>query len=379
MLQAVGIVSEYNPFHNGHLYLLNQAKQVTGADVSIAIMSGNWLQRGEPAAFDKWQRTRAALLSGVDLVVELPVVAAIQPSHIFSAGAVNLAATLGCQWLAFGAETPDMDYQRLISNQPQKDPSFKQFNRPYASIFQDYLFKKTGIRLNQPNDILAFGYANANDEAGSPLKLVPIKRVGSPHDDPEIKADSAFASASAIRRAIANHSLQTVQEVVPEPSMAMIKQQPMLTWDDFWPWLRFELVENPVNQLHSIYQMSEGIEFRLKRAAIKAESFTEFLHLVKTKRYTYTRIQRLCTYVLLHASSHDMRQSVGDVRVLGFNAKGRAYLSQVKHDLTLPLITKVNDQTVTDDIQMDFRSGMLIQMITGVSQDFYRHPIIIEK
>ncbi len=83
MLQAVGIVSEYNPFHNGHLYLLNQAKQVTGADVSIAIMSGNWLQRGEPAAFDKWQRTRAALLSGVDLVVELPVVAAIQPS-IFS-------------------------------------------------------------------------------------------------------------------------------------------------------------------------------------------------------------------------------------------------------------------------------------------------------
>ncbi len=153
MLRAVGIVSEYNPFHNGHRYMLSQAKQTTGADVSVAIMSGNWLQRGEPAAFDKWQRTRMALLGGVDLVVELPLFSAVQPSHLFSKGAVDLASHLKCDWLAFGAEHPSMDYQNSLITNRRIRRALSVLIRPYASIFQDYLFQRTGIRLNQPNDI----------------------------------------------------------------------------------------------------------------------------------------------------------------------------------------------------------------------------------
>lgn len=378
MLRAVGIVSEYNPFHNGHRYMLSQAKQTTGADVSVAIMSGNWLQRGEPAAFDKWQRTRMALLGGVDLVVELPLFSAVQPSHLFSKGAVDLASHLKCDWLAFGAEHPSMDYQKLIDNQPKDKESFKRFDRPYASIFQDYLFQRTGIRLNQPNDILGFGYAKANFEAGSPLRMVPLQRVGSNHDDTEICDQGSIASASAIRKAIGNHDISTIKPVVPESTLKVIADHHMMDWNDFWPFLRFELVENPVENLHQIYQMTEGIEYRLKRAAIKATSFQEFLHLVKTKRYTYTRIQRLCTYVLLHAVSRDMLQTGGYIRLLGFNAQGQKYLNQIKGDLEWPLITKINDDVVADFIQMDFRGGMLTQMINGASQDFYRHPVILE-
>lgn len=378
MLQAVGIISEYNPFHNGHSYMLNQAKEVTGADVSVALMSGNWLQRGEPAAYDKWQRTKAALLGGVDLVIELPLFSAVQPSHLFAKGAVDLAAQMKCRWLAFGAEHPQMDYQQLIDHQPENPESFKKFDRPYASIFQDYLYDQTGIRLNQPNDILGFGYAKANFDAGKPLQLVPLQRVGSQHDDVQIDHQGAIASASAIRQAIHDDDSGDLERVVPESTLAMIHHDRMMTWDNFWPFLRFELVENPVEKLHQIYQMTEGIEYRLKRAAIKAESFAEFLHLVKTKRYTYTRIQRLCTYVLLHAVSNDMLQTDGYVRLLGFNSKGQHYLNQIKGDLAVPLITKVNDDVVADTIQMDFRGGMLTQMINGQSQDFYRHPIIIE-
>lgn len=377
MLQAVGIVSEYNPFHNGHLYMLKQAKQATGADVTVAIMSGNWLQRGEPAAYDKWQRTKAALQGGVDLVIELPEFSAVQPSHLFSKGAVDLAAKVKCQWLAFGAEHPQMDYQVLTDHQPENPADFKKFDRPYASVFQDFLFNETGIRLNQPNDILGFGYAKANAEAGNPLALVPIQRMGSQHDATRISHASRIASATAIRQAVIEHDLAAADRVVPTGTTTMLKNDQMLTWQDFWPFLRFELVENPIEKLHQIYQMTEGIEYRLKRAAIKAESFTEFLHLVKTKRYTYTRIQRLCTYVLLHAASHDMLQTATYVRLLGFNTMGQRYLNQIKGHLDVPLITKVTDDVVADTIQMDFRGGMLTQMINGLSQDYYRHPIIV--
>lgn len=378
MLHAVGIVSEYNPFHNGHLYMLNQAKKATGADVTIAMMSGNWLQRGEPAAYDKWQRTKAALLGGIDLVIELPLFSAVQPSHLFAKGAVDLAAQLKCRWLAFGAEHPQMDYQQLIDHQPEDPESFKKFDRPYASIFQDFLYDQTGIRLNQPNDILGFGYAKANYEAGKPLRLLPLQRIGSQHDDVQIGCQGAIASASAIRHAIRNDNSDDLKRVVPGSTLDMIQRDRMMTWDDFWPFLRFELVESSIERLHQIYQMTEGIEYRLKRAAIKAETFADFLHLVKTKRYTYTRIQRLCTYVLLHALSDDMLQTAGYVRLLGFNSNGQRYLNQIKGDLTVPLITKINDDVVADMIQMDFRGGMLIQMVNGESQDFYRHPIIIE-
>ncbi|MFD1126107.1 nucleotidyltransferase [Lentilactobacillus raoultii] len=377
MLKAVGIISEYNPFHNGHAYQLAQAKKKTGADVTIAIMSGNWLQRGEPAIYDKWLRANAALKSGVDVVIELPVYSAVQPSHIFSMGAVKLAAAIKCQWLAFGAETPGIDYQLLIKNQPRKDRSFKRFDRPYASMFQDYLYQKTGIRLNQPNDVLAFGYANANAKLGFPLELIPIKRIGSDHNASQLTSGE-IASASAIRNELYRGRFEAVQRVVPEATQQLISSGTRISWGQFWPLLRFELIEAPINQLQTVYQMTEGIEYRLKQAAIEAETFSKFLHLVKTKRYTYTRIQRLCCYVLLHATTANMLTDPKYIRLLGCTSQGRQYLNQVKADLPLPMISKVNQDVVKDFIELDFKAGMLIEMMTGAHQDFYKHPIILK-
>lgn len=377
MLSAVGIVSEYNPFHNGHLYQLQRAKQITGADIVVAVMSGNWLQRGEPAIYDKWERTRAAINNGVDIVIELPFFSAVQPSHIFSTGAVRLITAMNCRWLAFGAENPNIDYLKLIKNQPERDASFRQFDRPYASIFQDYLKKKTGIQLNQPNDILAFGYSNANFNLGSPLNLVPIQRIGSDHNQDKLSPSGLIASASAIRNAIHSDLVSEVNKFVPRSTFSMIQGQRPITWNDFWPLLRFELVEAPISQLHQIYQMTEGIEYRLKRCAIKADTFKTFLHLVKTKRYTYTRIQRLCTYVLLHATEAQMLNQPNYLRLLGFSKNGQVYLNQIKNKLKLPLITKINEEVVKNWLQMDFGAGMLFQMINNKSQDYYRHPLII--
>lgn len=373
---AVGIVAEYNPFHNGHQYLAAQARKMAHADTVIAIMSGNWVQRGEPAMFDKWHRAEAAIAAGVDLVVELPFFGAVQPSHIFSKSAVKIAQAVGCDALSFGAEHPDMDYDVLIANQPVRADAFKRFDRPYATIFQEYLRKKTGIVLKEPNDILGFGYANANHELGNPLKLYPVNRKGANHNDKCLEGSLNIGSASAIRNEIQRNNLAAIKDFVPKTTLEMVGKSFQYDWNQFWPFLRYELIESSIDRLHEIYQMTEGIEYRLKDSAKKAQSFSEFLNLVKTKRYTYARIQRLCVYVLVQCFEDDMLAEPSYIRPLAFNQQGRKHLNQIKHDVDWPIITKVTDEQIKNQLLLDYQSSMLLQTISNENQDIYRYPII---
>lgn len=376
-MKAVAIVAEYNPFHNGHLYQLTQAKQQTQADVVIALMSGNWMQRGEPAIFDKWQRARAALNHGIDLVVELPFATAVQPANLFAMGAVCLASELNASYLSFGAENPTMDYQTLIDHQPDATV-FRRFDQTYATLYQQFLNESTGIKLNQPNDILAYSYANANHQLGNPIQLVPIQRLGSQHNDQDLNINRQISSATAIRKTIIKQQLQLLDLTVPKATLELIKDNQPLNWTQFWPLLRYELVETPINELHQIYQMTEGIEYRLKKAAEKATSFDEFVHLVKTKRYTYARIRRLCVYVLTHAYDTEVKKATDYARILGFTATGQRYLNQLKKEIAIPMITKMTDDLSRGMMALDYRAGMLIQLINNQPQDFYQRPIMIK-
>lgn len=376
-MKAVAIVAEYNPFHNGHLYQLTQAKQQTQADVVIALMSGNWMQRGEPAIFDKWQRARAALSHGIDLVVELPFATAVQPANLFAMGAVRLASELNASYLSFGAENPTMDYQTLIDHQPDAT-AFRRFDQTYATLYQQFLNESTGIKLNQPNDILAYSYANANHQLGNPIQLVPIQRLGSQHNDQDLNINRQISSATAIRQTIIKQQLQLLDLTVPKATLELIKDNQPLNWTQFWPLLRYELVETPINELHQIYQMTEGIEYRLKKAAEKATSFDEFVHLVKTKRYTYARIRRLCVYVLTHAYDTEVKKATDYARILGFTATGQRYLNQLKKEIAIPMITKMTDDLSRGMMALDYRAGMLIQLINNQPQDFYQRPIMIK-
>lgn len=376
-MKAIAIVAEYNPFHNGHLYQLTQAKQQTQADVVIALMSGNWMQRGEPAIFDKWQRARAALNHGIDLVVELPFATAVQPANLFAMGAVRLASELNASYLSFGAENPTMDYQTLIDHQPDATV-FRRFDQTYATLYQQFLNESTGIKLNQPNDILAYSYANANHQLGNPIQLVPIQRLGSQHNDQDLNINRQISSATAIRKTIIKQQLQLLDLTVPKATLELIKDNQPLNWTQFWPLLRYELVETPINELHQIYQMTEGIEYRLKKAAEKATSFDEFVHLVKTKRYTYARIRRLCIYVLMHAYDTEVKKATDYARILGFTATGQRYLNQLKKEIAIPMITKMTDDLSRGMMALDYRAGMLIQLINNQPQDFYQRPIMIK-
>lgn len=374
-LRAAGIVAEYNPFHNGHAYQIAQARQKTGADVIVAAMSGNWVQRGEPAIMDKWQRTEAALAGGVDLVIELSGAAALQPAHLFAQGAIAVLATLKCQWLVFGTEHPDMDYDCLMAHLPSDPAIFKRFDQTYASLFQGYLREQTGITLSAANDILGFFYAVANQQQGQPLQLVPLARQGSQHNDTAVMQGTNYASATAIRAASLAGDWATVQPVVPAKTLALLQQESLISWADFWPLLRYQLISAPVTDMRQRYQITEGVEYRLKRAALEATTFADFMRIVKTKRYTYTRLQRQAAYLLLQALPEEMRPQPQYLRVLGYSKQGQAYLHQIKKHVALPLVSRANRDWQKGVGSLDDRLGALRTLVTGIPQDYGRIPI----
>lgn len=375
-LAAAGIIAEYNPFHNGHAYQVRRVRELTGADVVVAAMSGNWVQRGEPALLDKWQRAAAAVAGGVDLVVELSTSSALQPAHLFAAGGVQLLAAAGCRWLAFGTEHPDLDYDRLMAHLPSDPTTFKRFDQTYASLFQGYLQSQTGITLNAANDILGFFYALANRRQGDPLTLLPLQRKGSQHNDATIAATGQFASATAIRTAALAGDWAQLAAVVPATTLERLQRDQLTAWADFWPLLRYQLVSSDVVDLHQLYQLSEGIEYRLKRAALPAATFADFMHAVKTKRYTYTRLQRQAAAVLLQAKPAEMLTGPRYLRVLGYNATGRAYLHQIKKSVGLPLVSRADRDWQRGVGALDDRAGAVRTLITGIDQDYGRIPVM---
>lgn len=375
-MQAVGMVVEFNPFHNGHAYYAQQARAQTGADVAVAVMSGNFTQRGEPTIVDKWQRTRAALANGVDLVVELPLFFACQPAHRFAAGALALLNQLRVAAVAFGAEHPQWDFAALVRTAAKFDQAaLKQYNATYATQFNEQLAAQTGVSLKDPNDILAFAYNKAVWDHHYGIRLVPIQRVGSNYHDQVITGQ--IASASAIREAIEQQT--AFAETVPaemRPALQQVGKVP--DWDTLYPLLRNQLIQAPLENLRQAYQMAEGLEYRLKAAAQQSLTFDQFIHAIKTKRYTYAHLIRLCLYATLQLTEAEMTWHTAHpyLHILGFNQRGRAYLHQVKKQVEFPLFTKVSQQMRDHLYCLDYRAGKLYQTFTSVEQDLKHAPII---
>lgn len=374
-MKAVGLVVEYNPFHNGHRYHLQQAKQATKADVVIAVMSGNFTQRGEPTILDKWTRAKCALENGVDLVIELPVASAVQPAHRFASGALELLNDLAVSNVVFGAEHPDWDFNTMVlAEQAFDQGAFHQFNNTYATQFNQQLEAVTGHALTDPNDILAFAYHRAKYEGGYSFNLHPIKRIDNHYADH--KLTGKISSAGAIRRAIQESG--DVTKTVPTQTaqaLAMIEEVP--SWERLYPLLANHLIQTPTEQLAKTYQVKEGLENRLKEAAQQNRTFDDFLRAAKTKRYTYGRLLRVALYLTLNMTDQDINAYHPYHRVLGFTKTGQEYLHQIKKKLNYPLVTKVNQRMKDQELALDYRVGKLYQFFGADEQDVTRGPIRI--
>ena len=363
-MTITGIIAEFNPFHNGHKYLLEQTK-----GLKIVAMSGNFMQRGEPAIVDKWTRAQMALENGADLVVELPFLVSVQAADFFGQGAVDILTRLGIDRLAFGTEEV-LDYQKIADLYTEQGAEMENFveNLPDSLSYPQKTkamwkeFADLDFSGNTPNHVLALAYAKA--VAGRNIKLHPIQRRGAGYHS--VNKDVDYASATAIRQ----H--QKDQDFLERfmPSVALFEQASKVSWDGYFAMLRYQILSNP--DLTTIYQVNQEMAVRIKEAIKTAQSVDELVEAVATKRYTKARVRRLLTYILVQARENDLPEGI---HILGFTEKGRQHLKSLKGQVHLvSRIGKEPWDTMTQKSDQIYQLGN-----PGIAeQNFGRVPIRIE-
>lgn len=355
-MRIVGIVAEYNPFHNGHCYHLEKTKEITKADVVVAVMSGSFTQRCEPAVISKWARAKTALLNGVDLVLELPFSFSTASAESFALGGVSVLHSLGCvDAISFGSECGDIAKLIEVKNAVMSEEtqnalkehlkSGVTFATARAKAVEDGFGEEIADLMYEPNNILAVEYLKALDYLQSDIEPFTIQRMGTGYHQEGIKG--SFSSASHIRKLITDGN-NKIKRVMPESTYAVLREEILKGAS---PASIFRLERGILSKLRTmgkeeianINEVAEGLEGRIFNAAMKARSLEELFLFAKTKRYTMSRIRRVALWSYLGVQKRHISDEVPYIRVLGFNDKGRQVIKMAKKADNYPIITKAAD------------------------------------
>lgn len=361
--RVLGIIAEYNPFHNGHMYHLQKAKEQSGAQYCICVMSGNFVQRGNTSIVNKWKKAEMALLNGVDLVIELPTIYSVASAEGFSLGAIKLLNNLKIvDAISFGTETSDfaalnnissivneepMKYKSILNSELKKGLSFPKARENALMLYLNDNKRYDNI-LNTPNNILAIEYLKALKKIKSIIQPIPIKREKVYYNDNVIVDE--FASATAIRKLLKNEEFSEIRKVVPKSTYQILEKETelgnvVLDLSRYEKEIIYNLRRMTVSEIAELPDVNEGLEHSLKNAANYSNDITNLINIVKTKRYTVTRIQRILICVLLGITKRDVgmaKKTEPYIRVLGFNEKGKELISRInKQNPKATVITSV--------------------------------------
>ncbi len=400
-MRVVGIIAEYNPLHNGHIYHLERARAKSGADYCIVVLSGNFVQRGEAACTDKFSRTAWALRGGADLVLELPSLYAVSPAERFAAGGVRTLAGTGVVTdLAFGCESPDLQtlYQisDIIASEP---PALQEAIKKHLSLGKSYprarydALAEYGVPQNmlsaiaQPNNILAVEYLNAIRQYAPAIEPLPIERVGTGYHSEEIAGE--FASATAIRKAIieGRHDiLGTMPNFVGGP--LLYDEHFIIPQEALSEVVLYAIRRMSAEELANLPDVGEGFENVLYRSVRQARTLSEFYELIKTKRYTLARCRRIAISALLGITAEQVKKTMlsregSYLKVLGFQKKARPLISEIAKRKTAPLILRNSDleecsALVRRNVETDMLSTDILSYVS--SQEIKRDltgPVIL--
>ena len=350
MATVLGIIAEYNPFHNGHLYQIEEAKRQTGAEYVVAIISGNFTQRGNTSLVNKWTKAQMAIENGVDIVLELPTVYSISSAENFAQGAIKVLESLKIvDTLCFGTETGDFaalnnianvlyhepkEYSAILNHELGKGISYPKARENALMMYLNDIKRYANI-LSGSNNILAIEYLKALKKLKSEIKPFPIERKKVYYNDERIVDE--FASSTAIRKLVALEQYDDLRKVMPRNSYMLLKEEIrkgsyVLDLIKYEKEILYTLRKMNTKEIADLPDVSEGLENAIKNAANSCNSLLEFVNIVKSKRYTQTRIQRILLYVLLGITKKDMENSkkvIPYARVLGFNNKGKEMLSDI--------------------------------------------------
>ena len=363
MGNVVGIIAEYNPFHNGHLYHLLQSKDIAQADSVVAIISGNFTQRGDTSIVDKWTKAYMAICGGCDLVLELPTVYSISSAENFASGAIKILDSLKVvNSISFGAESDDLatlnnianvlytepkGYTNILTHELQKGLSYPAARENAILMYLNDIKRYANI-LNSPNNILAIEYLKALKTQKSNMTPIMIKRKKVYYNDERIVDD--FASATAIRKLIRRREFDELRKVVPRSTYKLLSRpirdgNIVISLSNFEKEIIYTLRKMSVKDIANLPDVSEGLENLIKSSADNCNDLSRLIVNIKSKRYTQTRIQRILLYALLEIDKKLMEESkkiVPYARVLGFTNKGKELISEInRRNPKIHMITSV--------------------------------------
>ena len=373
----IGIICEYNPFHYGHLHHLNKIKEMYPNSNIILVLSGWITERGDLSLIDKFKKAEIALKYGVDLVVELPF-KFIQSADYFAKGSIEILNTLGCDTIIFGSESNNIeelkDLANIQLNNKEYDKLVKEYLKEginYPTALSKALKTITGKTVDTPNDLLGLSYIREIIKNNYNINPITIKR-DSDYNSKTI--EGKITSATSIRELLKNK--KSVKKYVPKYSYKYLKE--VIFIDDYFDYLKYKIISS--NDL-TIYQgIDNDIQNRIYKYINNSNTLEDLLNNIKTKRYTYNRLKRTLTYILLSITKEDCSNlNLEYIRVLGFNKKGKEHLNKIKKEINIPILTNYDNKYLNKDLNINTIISLnkkIKNKIDFIEKEYKEKPII---
>ena len=381
-MHKIGIICEYNPFHNGHLYQIKKIKETYKDSLIIVCLSSCFMQRGEASILNKWDKTRLAIESGVDLVLELPFAFATQYQDIFAKGALTILNHLKIDTLVFGSECNDIELLKNLASVQLKDDGYNHLVKRYLDLGLNYptslskaLFDISGVKLDKPNDLLALAYVKEIIKNNYDIKPFSIRRTSDYHNS---NLDSDIVSASTIRKLLKDGV--NVNNYLPYNIYDYLSE---IDEDKYFALLKYQIINN-IDCLDEFQTVDEGIENRIIKYINMVNSKEKLILKVKSKRYTYNKINRMFTHILTNFTKEDAKDlEIEYLRVLGFNTRGKNYLNKIKKDIDIPIINKYIPN-MYKCLDIEFRVSLIYSLILKdkgddfLKREYRNKPVIYD-
>lgn len=378
-MEIIGIVAEYNPFHNGHLYQIQKIKEKYPDSILVAVVSSTFTQRGTVSILNKWTKTKIALDNHIDIVIELPFVYATQSSDIFAKGAVALLNKLKVTRIIFGTERDNLNELSLSADIQLNNKEYHKLVKLYLSKGLNYptatnkaLEDLTGQVVTTPNDLLALSYIKEIKSNNYQIKYENIKRTSSYHGT---EINNNITSASNIRKLYQEN--KDIDNLIPYSKEQLYK----VDMNKFLPLLKYQIFLNQDN-LNKYQTVDEGIEGRIIKYITKSSTYGELINNIKTKRYTYNKISRMLLHILISFTKEEAQNiNIDYIRLLGFSPNGKHYLNKIKKELDVPLITGYK-KNISKVLDIELRTTKIYTLIIGnelLLEEYRNKPIIVQK
>lgn len=373
-MQIIGIVTEYNPFHNGHLYQIKKIKEMYRGSVIIVAMSGNYTMRGEISVLDKWNKTNIAINNGIDIVLEIPFIYSNQSSDIFSYAALKMLNEFKIEKLVFGSETNNIDLLSLASSVQIDNKKFDSLVKDYMSKGYNYpssigksIYELTGIKIKESNDILGVSYIKEILKNKYNIKPISIKRTNNFKTNTK---KSNIISAYEIREFLNKN--ESIKEYVPNNVTPYIKK---VDYEKLFNLIKYKVISEK-NSLNKYHLIDEGIENRIYEGVIKCDNYDDLVKYISNKRVTINKVNRILINIFVGLTKEEAsNKELSYIKILGLSKNGKKYYSKIKKDINIKVYTKFEKDIMNTELKASYLYSIITNDKSIFNSEIINHTI----